>query len=80
LHRELAKRGGPGRGRVFADRYHAVAISSIRQVRHALAYVLNNWRRHREDFAGLGPSRGPLDPFASGGRFRGGASPSRLAS
>jgi len=36
-------------GKVFAFRYHAVEIKNRRQTRHALAYVLNNWRRHSED-------------------------------
>jgi hypothetical protein len=43
--------GRPGprrRGRVFADRYHATVITSPRQARHALAYVMNNWRKHGE--------------------------------
>ncbi len=34
------------RGKVFADRYHAVALGSPRQVRRALAYVLLQERRH----------------------------------
>jgi REP element-mobilizing transposase RayT len=34
------------RGRVFADRYHAVALGSPRQVRRAVAYVLLQERRH----------------------------------
>jgi hypothetical protein len=45
-------RGRPGprrRGAVFADRYHATVITSPRQARHALAYVMNNWRKHGED-------------------------------
>src|ERR1043166_3300331 len=45
-------RGKPGprrRGTVFPDRYHAEIITTPRQARHALAYVVNNWRRHRED-------------------------------
>ena len=33
-------------GKVFAERYHAVALGSPRQVRHALAYVLLQARRH----------------------------------
>jgi hypothetical protein len=37
------------RGRVFADRYHVVVIRSPRQARNTLAYILNNWRKHRED-------------------------------
>jgi REP element-mobilizing transposase RayT len=45
-------KGKPGprrRGAVFPDRYHAEIITSPRQARHALAYVLNNWRKHEED-------------------------------
>jgi putative transposase len=37
------------RGTVFADRYFSEVVRSPRQARHALAYVLNNWRKHRED-------------------------------
>jgi REP element-mobilizing transposase RayT len=37
------------KGKLFAYRFHATAITSPRQTRNALAYVLNNWRRHRED-------------------------------
>ena len=36
-------------GKVFEFRYHALALTSPRQTRNALAYVLNNWRRHNED-------------------------------
>jgi REP element-mobilizing transposase RayT len=53
LNRELSK-GRPGprrRGPVFPDRYHAEIITSPRQARHALKYVLLNWRRHGEDQA-----------------------------
>jgi REP element-mobilizing transposase RayT len=44
--------GRPGprrRGPVFPDRYHAEIITSPRQTRHSLSYVLNNWRKHQED-------------------------------
>jgi hypothetical protein len=34
---------------VFPDRYHAEIITSPTQARHALSYVMNNWRRHHED-------------------------------
>ena len=34
------------RGKVFADRYHARALRSPREVRHALRYVLLNAQRH----------------------------------
>lgn len=33
----------------FCDRYHDEVVSTPRQARHALAYVLNNWRKYRED-------------------------------
>jgi hypothetical protein len=45
-------KGKPGprrRGVVFPDRYHAEIITSPTQARHALAYVLCNWRKHQED-------------------------------
>ena len=54
-------------GRVFPDRYHAEALTTPRQVRNTFAYVLNNWRKHRED-AGLA-SR--IDPFSSAIAFAG---------
>jgi putative transposase len=58
------------KGRVFSDRYHETVITSPRQARHALAYVLNNWRRHREDRGER--ARGWLiDPFATGWAFDG---------
>src|SRR5919112_1502049 len=42
--------GGPRRrGAVFPDRYHAQIITSPRQARHALSYVVNNGRKHEED-------------------------------
>jgi REP element-mobilizing transposase RayT len=47
-------RGKPGprrRGAVFPDRYHAEIITSPRQARHTLAYVVLNWRKHGEDRA-----------------------------
>ncbi|MEJ7596695.1 MAG: transposase [Kofleriaceae bacterium] len=40
-------------GKVFAYRYHATQIRTPYHARHALAYVLNNWRRHREDCASV---------------------------
>jgi REP element-mobilizing transposase RayT len=45
-------KGRPGprrRGTVFPDRYHAEIITSPTQVRNTLMYVLNNWRKHKED-------------------------------
>src|SRR6185436_9399400 len=47
------RRPGPRRrGPVFPDRYHAEIITSPTQARHALSYVMNNFRRHREDQTG----------------------------
>jgi REP element-mobilizing transposase RayT len=66
-------KGKPGprrRGTVFPDRYHAEIITSPTQARHALSYVVNNWRKHGED------QRGPaatwkLDWFSSAITFPG---------
>jgi putative transposase len=33
------------KGKVVAFRYHRVDITTPRQMRNALSYVLNNWRR-----------------------------------
>jgi len=56
------------RGRVFADRYHLEVITSPRRARHALSYIMNNWRKHGEDRSGL-PSTWLVDPFSSGISF-----------
>jgi REP element-mobilizing transposase RayT len=66
-------KGKPGprrRGRVFPDRYHAEIITSPRQARHALSYVMNNWRKHREDLRE--PMSGwTIDWFSSAAMFTG---------
>jgi len=59
------------KGRVFAYRYHATAISSPRQMRNALSYVLNNWRRHDEDESSEAAQRAALDPYSTALAFRG---------
>jgi REP element-mobilizing transposase RayT len=59
------------RGSVFTDRYHAEQLGSPRQVRNALAYVLNNWRRHGDDRGPYLAFDGRLDPYASGMVFDG---------
>lgn len=53
------------RGEVFADRYHLEVITTPTQARHALSYVLGNWRKHGEDREGL-PSTWLVDPFSTG--------------
>jgi REP element-mobilizing transposase RayT len=65
------KRGTRRRGQVFTDRYHVESISSVRQTRHVLSYVLNNWRRHRQDGGAVGLCGGRIDPFSSGVVFAG---------
>jgi putative transposase len=59
-----ARSGERRRGKVFADRYHSRALTSPRAVRHALCYVLNNWRRHEEDRAKVARTW-KLDPFSN---------------
>ncbi len=59
------------RGKVFAHRYHRTDITSPRQARNALAYVLNNWRRHREDQACPTARAAQLDPYSTALSFDG---------
>jgi hypothetical protein len=58
------------RGRVFEDRYHQEIIETPHQARHALSYVLNNWRKHREDRR-QGAEEREVDPFSTGAHFMG---------
>jgi hypothetical protein len=51
-------------GRVWADRYHAHLLRTPREVRHALVYVLNNFRKHLRAAVGL-------DPYSSARWFEG---------
>ncbi len=53
------------RGKVFADRYHLEVITSPTRARHAIAYILNNWRKHGEDREGL-LSTWLVDPLSTG--------------
>ena len=65
LNRHLSRRGT-----VFTDRYHARILKTPTEVRNALAYVLNNFRKHaREHGARL--AQGWLDPFSSSSCFPG---------
>ncbi len=57
-------------GRVLADRFHARILRTPREVRHAIAYVLHNARKHGAKLAGI-------DPHSSGPAFNGRA-PTRL--
>jgi REP element-mobilizing transposase RayT len=58
------------RGRVFCDRYHPVVITSPKQMRNTIAYVLNNWRRHKQD-DGADSMFWDVDYFSSGATFTG---------
>jgi REP element-mobilizing transposase RayT len=64
------EQGERRRGRVFGDRYFAEVIRVPRQARHALAYVLNNWRKHHAD-RGAKSSTWLVDPFSTGALFSG---------
>jgi putative transposase len=44
INTALGDGGRRRRGKVFADRYHVEVITSPTQARHALNYVLSNWR------------------------------------
>jgi REP element-mobilizing transposase RayT len=68
------------RGKLWGDRYHARALRTPREVRHALCYVLQNARRHA---TGHGRMLAPgwIDPCSSGPTFDGwrdAPSPGRL--
>jgi hypothetical protein len=52
------------RGRVWDGRYHAHALRNPREVRNALVYILQNFRRHFRRAAGF-------DPYSSARWFTG---------
>ena len=57
-------KAGDRKGAVFADRYHSRVIATPRHARNALAYVLNNARRHARQ-AGHVLEGAWMDPFSS---------------
>ncbi len=59
------------RGEVFIQRYHAVPLKTPRQARAAIAYVMNNWRRHGEDQDGPRQRAALVDPYSMGIVFDG---------
>jgi len=72
LNAAISKRRRTERhGRVFTDRYHREDLETPRQVRNAINYVINNWRRHGVDRDTLFALYGRLDPYASGLSFAG---------
>jgi hypothetical protein len=54
---------------VFSDRYHARQLRTPREVRHALAYTLNNARKHGVHVEGVDPcsSARAFDGWREGG-------------
>ena len=54
------------KGRVFDDRYHARALRTPTEVRHAIHYVLGNARKHAAE-RGETYAPGYVDPFSSAG-------------
>lgn len=58
-------------GKVFEYRYHATPITTPRQARNALAYVLNNWRRHNEDERTRAAHEAAIDPYSTARQFAG---------
>ncbi|HEX3761677.1 MAG TPA: transposase [Kofleriaceae bacterium] len=68
INTALGNGGRRRRGSVFVDRYHVEVITTPTRARHAISYVLSNWRKHGEDRDGL-PSTWLVDPFSSGISF-----------
>jgi REP element-mobilizing transposase RayT len=66
-------------GRVFEHRYSAKPITNPRQMRNVLAYVLNNWRRHKEHLRSEAAGRSRLDPYSTAILFDGWKEPPQLA-
>jgi REP element-mobilizing transposase RayT len=62
------------RGPVLSDRYHAHVLRTPAEARHALCYVLQNFRRHAAQRGERIAARW-LDPYSSAARFDGWASP-----
>ena len=69
-------------GRVFADRYHALVLTTPRAVRHALIYCLQNARKHGswlEKMPDVFSSARWFDGWKSGAETPADSSPSWLA-
>jgi REP element-mobilizing transposase RayT len=65
------------KGRLFADRYHARALTTPRAVQFALRYVLLNARKHVTTHGGI--PTGFIDGCSSAPWFRGFSRPDELA-
>jgi hypothetical protein len=62
-------------GRIWADRFHSRTLTTPREVRHALVYVLQNWRKHLSRVCGLDPRSSA--PWFTGWRVATTAPPER---
>ena len=58
------------KGQVFPDRFHERALTSPREVRNALVYVLGNAKKHQAQGRAIAPFDGP-DVFSSAPWFDG---------
>jgi REP element-mobilizing transposase RayT len=67
------------KGKVFAYRYNAKPITNPRQMRNALSYVLNNWRRHNEHLRSAAVRQARIDPYSTAIHFTGWKETSRFA-
>jgi REP element-mobilizing transposase RayT len=65
--RQVNRALGRTRGRIWADRYHRRDLTSPRQVRSGLVYVLGNYKKHYRVTNGM-PR---IDPFSSAPWFEG---------
>ena len=55
---------------MFPDRFHQEIITTPKQARNSLSYVLNNWRKHREDQIRIATDW-LVDPYSTGVMFMG---------
>jgi REP element-mobilizing transposase RayT len=58
-------------GKVLAYRYDSRQLKTRSYARNAIAYVLNNWRRHHEDFFDGAARAAKLDEYSSAISFDG---------
>lgn len=63
--KRLNKLLGGRRGKVWDHRYHRHDLATPTEVRRALAYVMENWKKHGELGVAL------VDPFSTAPRFDG---------
>jgi len=61
------------RGRFWAERYHARPLRTPREVRHAIVYIVMNWRKHSRPRAFVRP----FDPYSSASWLDGWALPGK---